>query len=99
MESTYRKLPPEAEAFLKNEKINAQDILYTAETDLDAEGRFADGYLVLTKSVLGVIQAPVMEGKVHYFRGSDSGKNRKASMEAGSYMDVKAFMEIGRAHV
>lgn len=93
MESTYRKLPPEAEAFLKNEKINAQDILYTAETDLDAEGRFADGYLVLTKSVLGVIQAPVMEGKVHYFRGSDSGKNRKASMEAGSYMDVKAFME------
>jgi len=67
---TFQKIPPEVWVFLREQGIGRQDILYTAETDLNAEGKFADGYLVLTKDVLGVIQAPVSEGTVHYFRGS-----------------------------
>ena len=77
MKSAYKKLPPEVEGFLKDKKIDRQDLLYTAETDLDSEGRFADGYLVLTRNLLGVIQAPVTEGKVHFFRGSDITKGGK----------------------
>lgn len=72
MEINYSKLPSQVYSFLKEKGIGRQDILFTAETDLNADGNFADGYLVLTKAVLGVIQAPVIEEKVRYFRGSSS---------------------------
>ena len=68
----YNKMPSEVYACLKGRNIGPQDILYTAETDLDTEGNFADGYLVLTKKMLGIFQAPAREGKVRYFRGSAS---------------------------
>lgn len=66
----YDRMPPEVCGYLRGENIGRQDVLYTAETDLDREGNFADGYLVLTKKVLGVIQAPSREGEVRCFRGS-----------------------------
>lgn len=64
------KLPRQVYTFLKEKVIREQDVLYTAQTDLNAEGEFADGYLVLTKDVLGIIQAPAAEDRVHSFRGS-----------------------------
>lgn len=70
MKMKYDKLPVQVNAFLKERGIGEQDILYTAQTDLNAEGAFADGYLVLTRNVLGIILAPVIEGRTHYFRGS-----------------------------
>ena len=87
MKTAYKKLPPEVNIFLKNKKISQQDILYIAQTDLDAEGRFADGYLVLTEKMLGMIQAPVTEGKAHYFRGSASTKGGKVSEDYMDYGD------------
>ena len=70
MKMEFKRLPAQANAFLRERGIGEQDILYTAQTDLNAEGAFADGYLVLAGDVLGIIQAPVAEGKTHYFRGS-----------------------------
>jgi len=78
VKETYKKLPPEVNAFLKDKRIGHESILYTAETDLNVEGKFADGYLVLTRELLCVIQAPVLEGKSHYFRGSNPVKAGKA---------------------
>lgn len=83
MEIKYIKLPPQVYAFLKEKSIGRQDILFAAETDLNADGNFADGYLVLTKDVLAVIQAPVIEGKTRYFRGSSSLENE--NRDSGDY--------------
>ncbi len=66
----YNKLPRQVYVFLKEKGIGEQDLLYTAQTDLNAEGEFADGYLALTKSVLGIIQAPAAEDRARCFRGS-----------------------------
>lgn len=72
MKIKYYGLPSQVLAFLAQEGIQRRDILFTAETDLNAEGDFADGYLVLTEKKLGVIQAPAIEGKARFFRGSSS---------------------------
>jgi len=81
-------------AILKDKGIRQQDILYVAETDLNADGRFADGYLVLAKELLGVIQAPTVEGKVHYFRGSSIEKPGKAAEEFDDFADEAADADV-----
>lgn len=72
MKVKYNGLPSQVFAFLAQEGIRRRDILFTSETDLNAEGDFADGYLILTEKKLGVIQAPAIEGKTRFFRGSSS---------------------------
>lgn len=70
VQKKQEKLPSEIYFYLKGRGIGQRDILYTAETDLDQEGDFADGYLVLTGKGLGVFLAPASEDRVRYFRGS-----------------------------
>ncbi len=75
------KMPPEVYGYLRGRNIKEQDVLYTAETDLDIEGNFADGYLVLTKDVLGIFQAPAKEGDVRCFRGCGFAASDKRDPE------------------
>ena len=75
------KMPPEVYGYLRGRNIKEQDVLYTAETDLDMEGNFADGYLVLTKDVLGIFQAPAKEGDVRCFRGCGFAASDKRDPE------------------
>lgn len=70
LQTEWKKMPSEVNSYLKGRGIEPKDILYIAKTDLDPEGNFADGYLVLTEKVLGIFQAPAEEGKIRYFRGS-----------------------------
>ena len=66
----YEKMPSQVRAFLKERSVGRKDILYVAETDLDTEGNFADGYMVLTEKLLCIFHAPAREGDIRFFRGS-----------------------------
>lgn len=81
MKIAYNKLPLQVYAFLREKNIGQQDILCTAHTDLNAEGKFADGYLVLTKDVLGIIRAPAAEDEIRCFRGSGMISEEKGQAE------------------
>lgn len=47
--------------YLKGKGIGQKDILYVAETDVNPEGDFADGYLVLTGKGLGIFLSSASE--------------------------------------
>jgi ATP-binding cassette subfamily B protein len=91
-------MPSEVYVFLKDAGIKDQDILYSAETDLNAEGAFAEGYLVLTRQILGVIQAPSIEGKAHYFRGSNFTKGGKIVEEIEDFSEDGDEADVARWH-
>lgn len=46
-----------------------EELLYAAETDLNDQGEYAFGFLLLTKDTLYVFHAPAEEGHVHYYKG------------------------------
>ncbi len=89
------KIPSGVQAYLKEKSISRQDILYTAETDLDREGNFADGYIVLTKELLCIFQAPMKEGDIRFFRGSGFRMEKGLSMEEEISMEEGLSMESG----
>lgn len=78
MHIKYDDIPFQVSAYFRAIGLGQQDILFTAETDLDSAGDFADGYLILTGKTLYLFQAPVTEDRVHCFRGSSiDGKYRR----------------------
>lgn len=97
MQTKWEKMPSEVYFYLKGKGIGQKDILYNAETDLNLEGNFADGYLVLTGKGLGIFLAPEAEDKVRYFRGSgfqETELHGKAESEAGFEAGFESELEM-----
>lgn len=90
-----KKLPQEVISMLPECKIAEADILYLAATDLNEEGVFAKGYLLLTKDILFVFKALPNEEQVHYFKGYGTYEESMTFEENWSF-DVYRLSEIDR---
>ena len=49
--------------------ITSSELLYASETDLNEEGEYASGALLLTKEKLYVFKAPAESAHIHYYKG------------------------------
>lgn len=63
------KLPSVIRQMNKKHHYEEKDLLAVAATDMNVEGEYAKGYLVLTKEALLVYQAPHSTSQVNYFKG------------------------------
>lgn len=61
--------------------VKQEDFIYRASVDMDNAGRYANGYIILTKSRLIVAFAPKDERTVYYFGGL---KDEKSKIEIGT---------------
>ena len=74
-------LPGEILRLLGEGGVRESEILHSARTDMNAEGVYADGWLVLTGDRLCAFQAPPDPGKIRYYKGY--GTRREESLQAG----------------
>lgn len=61
--------------------IKQEDFIYRASVDMDSAGKYANGYIILTKSQLVIAFAPEDEKPVYYFGGL---QDEKAKIEIGT---------------
>lgn len=66
------KIPEEIKAMLAVEKITEKKILYRAKTDMNLEGSYQDGVVILTEQILYFFQETKEAEHVHYFKGYGS---------------------------
>lgn len=75
------KIPEGIKAILLREEITESQILYKAETDMDLEGSYRDGLVILTEQILFFFQEIKRAERVHYFKGYGSTREMHADWE------------------
>lgn len=71
-----------------------EDILYAAATDLNVEGEFAEGRLLLTRDSLFVFKAKPNPKRIHYYKGYGTYEERAEEQEWT--WEAYALSDIGR---
>lgn len=93
-------LPDGVLSLLSQSGRTKQDILYASATDLNTEGEFADGFLLLARDTLFVFKAEPNREKIHYYKGYGICEEQEREQEwiwkAYPLSDIKRlFIEMG----
>lgn len=76
-QNIQEKLPEDINRQLLEAKISKENILYVSRTDLDCNGEYADGFVVLTTELVCVFHDIDKSLKTHAYRGYFGKKEEK----------------------
>ena len=83
------KLSKAALRQLKEYGVDREDILLESSIDLSFDSEYISGFIILTKSVVGVMQKALPKDHVYYFRGVERAEAE--SLEDGGAFDIQFF--------
>lgn len=90
------KLFESVKRLLMKYEINQQEIIYCAPKDLGQDGEYRDGFVILTRERLYLLEAAGSTGKTRYFRGYDRKREDLMQKETEWVIQNTALNDIDR---